>query len=100
MDTAGSNIHRAATRSRPCPSRDPQTPADTLNEMNVLISKAAGLASVGKVQRRRDLPHEGRYEGLRTQSRVVMQAWGTICVGLNPPVGPRFLRVMAVKGDG
>ena len=88
---------RAHAPTRPEP---PQTPAHILKDENVCISKAAGLASVGKVQRRRYLPHEGRCEGLRTQSRVVMQAWGTICVGLNRPVGPRFSRAMAVEGDG
>ena len=88
---------RAHAPTRPEP---PQTPAHILKDENVYISKAAGLASVGKVQRRRYLPHEGRCEGLRTQSRVVMQAWGMICVGLNRPVGPRFSRAMAVEGDG
>ena len=64
------------------------------------MSIAAGLAFVGQVERERDLPQEGRCEGLRTQSRVGVCRWGTLFDGLNPPVGPRLSGAMVVDGDG
>ena len=87
-------------RSRPNPYRKPYTPADTQKVWDVYISLAARLASAGEVQRERDLPQERKYKGLRTLSRLFLQALGTISVGLILPVGLRFSRALVVEGDG
>ena len=100
MRTAGSNMHRAATALTPLPV---QKPPDTRRHAKSLkcldiTSRAPGVCRQSTARARPAAGEEVR--GPAHAISGVMQAWGTICAGLNPPVGPRIPGAMAMDGDG
>ena len=65
-------MHRAATALTPLPvQKTPDTRRHAKSLKCLDITSCAPGVCTGKAQRERDLPQERKYEGLRTQSRVL-----------------------------